>query len=115
MIGPATGEASDERAVVLTEILRTTPGNDSETRRNRMLTAMHCLGSVTSYEGSRVYNCYDPRARIIELRLAGYRVTTIIRAMPTESRVLRYVGVYVFQGPAAYPLFNGLDDAEVTS
>lgn len=113
MIGPTTGEPSDECSIVLAEILRTMPGNDSEVQRNRMLTAMQRLGSVTSYEGSRFLDCYDPRARIYELRLAGHRVTTIMRAIPTESGVLHYVGVYVFEGPATYPLFDGLDDEQV--
>ena len=113
MIGAATGESSEERAIVLAEILRTMPGNDSEAQRNRILTAMQRLGSVTSYEGSRLLDCYDPRARIYELRLAGYRVTAIKRATPTESGVLHYVGVYVFEGPATYPLFDCLDDEQV--
>ena len=115
MIGPKTGEPSGESAIVLTEILRSMPGNDSETQRNRMLTAMQHLGSVTSFEGSRFLDCYDPRARIYELRLAGYRVATITRAMPTESGVLHYVGVYVLEGPATYPLFDGLDDEQVSA
>lgn len=113
MIGPAPGEPSEERAIVLAEILRTMAGNDSEVQRNRMLTAMQRLGSVTSYEGSRFLDCYDPRARIYELRLAGHRVTTIMRAMPTESGVLHYVGVYVLEGPPTYPLFDGLDGEQV--
>ena len=112
MTGPTTGEPSNERAIVLAEILHTMPGNDSEVQRNRMLTAMQRLGSVTSYEGSRFLDCYDPRARIYELRLAGYRVTTIMRATPTESGVLHHVGVYVFEGPATYPLFDGFDDEQ---
>lgn len=113
MIGPTTGDISNKRAIVLAEILRTMPGNDSQIQRNRMLTAMQRLDSVTSYEGSRFLDCYDPRARIYELRLAGYRVTTIMRAAPTESGVLHYVGVYVLEGPATYPLFGGLDEEQV--
>lgn len=113
MIGPTTGDPSEERAIVLAEILRTLPGIDSEVQRNRMLIAMQRLGSVTSFEGSRFLDCYDPRARIYELRLAGYRITTIMRAMPTESGVLHYVGVYVLEGPATYPLLDGLDEEQV--
>ena len=115
MMGPTTGAPSEERAIVLAEILCSMPGNDSETQRNRMLTAMQRLGSVASYEGSRYLDCYDPRALIYELRLAGYRVTTIMRAMPTESGVLHYVGVYVLEGPATYPLFDGLDDEQAAA
>lgn len=113
MIGPTPGEAACERAIVLAEIMRTMPGSDSETQRNRMLTSMQRLGSVTSYEGSRFLDCYDPRARIYELRLAGYRVTTVMRARPTESGVLHNVGLYVLEGVATYPLFDGLEDEQV--
>jgi hypothetical protein len=115
MIGPTNGELPYERDAVLAEILRTMPGIDSETQRNRMLTAMQRLSSVTSYEGSRFLDCYDPRARIYELRLAGYRVTTIMRAVPTESGVVHHVGVYVLEGPATYPLFDGLDDEQAAA
>lgn len=113
MTGPMDGEPSDERAAVLADLLRVMPGNGSEIQRNRILTAMQRLGSVTSYEGARFLDCYDPRARLYELRLAGHRIKTVTRAMPTESGVLRYVGVYVLEGPATYPLIDDLDDAEV--
>ena len=113
MTGGIAGEPSDERAAVLADLLRVMPGNGSEIQRHRLLTAMQRLGSVTSYEGARFLDCYDPRARVYELRLAGYRIDTIMRAMPTESGVLHQVGVYVLEGPATYPLLDGLDDAEV--
>lgn len=101
-----------ERPTTFAEIVRTIPGNGSEPQRNRMLAAMQRMGSVTSYEGSRFLDCYDPRARIHELRLAGYRIATHSRAMPTESGELRYVGVYVLEAPTTYPLFAGLDDEQ---
>ena len=113
MTGLTAGEPSDERAAVLADLLRVMPGNGSEIQRHRMLTAMQQLGSVTSYEGSRYLDCYDPRARVYELRLAGHRINTVSQAMPTDSGGLRYVGVYVLEGPANYPLLDCLDDAEV--
>ena len=113
MIAPSTNETSSERAAILAEILRTMPGNDCETQRNRLLTTMQRLGSVTSYEGSRCLDCYDPRARIYELRLAGYRIKTVTRPMPTESGVLHYMGVYICEGPPVYPLLDGIDEVEV--
>lgn len=113
MTGLVAGDPSEGRAVVLADLLRAMPGNGSEIQRNRLLIAMQRLGSVTSYEGARFLDCYDPRARVYELRLAGHRINTVSRAMPTESGMLRYVGVYVLEGPATYPLLDGLDDAEV--
>ena len=113
MNGLTASEPSDERTAVLAGILRVMPGNGSEIQRHRILTAMQQLGSVTSYEAARFLDCYDPRARVHELRLAGHRIKTFSQAMPTDSGVLRYVGVYVLEGPATYPLLDGLDDAEV--
>jgi hypothetical protein len=86
------------RIEVLAAILRTMPGNDCAAQRNRMLSAMAQFGSVTSYEGSRLLDCYDPRARIHELRQSGRNITTVMRAEQTESGVLHRVGVYVLDG-----------------
>lgn len=82
------------RQKALAAILNRLPGNDVATQRDRMLTAMQELGSVTSYEGSRFLDCYDPRARIHELRNDGHPITTVMRAEQTESGVLHRVGVY---------------------
>ncbi len=86
------------RIEALAAILRTTPGNDCAAQRNRMLAAMEQLGSVTSYEGSRLLDCYDPRARIHELRQAGRNIKTVMRDEQTESGVLHRVGVYLLDG-----------------
>jgi Helix-turn-helix domain len=87
-------KATPPREAALKRILAQIPGNDSPTQRARMLAAMHDLGSVTSYEGSRYLDCYDPRARIHELRNAGHAITTAMRGEQTESGVLHRVGVY---------------------
>ena len=113
MTGLIAGEPSDERAAVLADLLRVMPGNGSEIQRHRILTTMQRLGSVTSFEAARFLDCYDPRARVHELRLAGHRIKTVSQAMPTDSGVMRYVGVYVLERPATYPLLDGIDDAEV--
>ena len=113
MTGGIAGEPSDERAAVPADLLHVMPGNGSEIQRHRLPTAVQKLGSVTSYEVARFLVCYDPRARVYELRLAGHRIKTVSKAMPTDSGVLRYVGVYVLEGPATYPLLDSLDDAEV--
>jgi serine phosphatase RsbU (regulator of sigma subunit) len=85
----------NERQKALAAILNRNPGNDAATQRTRILTAMQTLGSVTSYEGSRFLDCYDPRARIHELRNAGHSIVTVMRAEQTESGVVHRVGVYV--------------------
>lgn len=84
-----------DRQTSLAAILRRHPGNDTATQRTRMLTAMQTLGHVTSYEGSRFLDCYDPRARVHELRKKhGHLITTVMRNEETESGVLHRVGVY---------------------
>lgn len=86
------------RIEALTAILCAMPGNDCAMQRQRMLAAMERIGSVTSYEGSRHLDCYDPRARIHELRQAGKRIKTVMRDERTESGVLHRVGAYLLQG-----------------
>lgn len=88
------------RAVALATILHTMPGNDCEAQRRRMLTAMERLGSVTSFEGSRHLDCYDPRARVHELRRAGKRIKTVMRDEQTESGAYHRVGVWLLEGTA---------------
>ena len=100
MIAPSTNETSSERAAILAEILRTMPGNDCETQRNRLLTTMQRLGSVTSYEASRLLDCYYPPARIFELRKDGHDIKTLMRAEQTESGRFHRVGVWVMEGAA---------------
>ena len=87
-------KATPQREAALKNILARMPGNDTATQRARMLTAMHEPGSVTSYEGSRYLDCYDPRARIHELRNEGLAILTVMRAEQTESGVFHRVGVY---------------------
>ncbi|MGZ9712986.1 helix-turn-helix domain-containing protein [Glaciimonas sp. GNP009] len=81
----------------LTEILRTIPGNSSGTQCTGVMTAMQKLGSVTTFEGSRFLDCYDPRARIHQLRKSGIAIKTIMRPEQTESGVFHSVGVYLLE------------------
>ena len=73
------------RIKALAAILRTTPGNGCAAQCLRMLAAMRQLGNVTSYEGSRLLDCYDPRARIHQLRRAGHKIKTVMRAEPLTA------------------------------
>lgn len=92
--------ANPNRAGQLAAILAAMPGNDTYTQRQRMLTAIQRLGSVTTFEGSRLLDCYDPRARVHELRRDGNRIKTVMRAEQTESGVVHRVGVYLLDGGA---------------
>lgn len=81
----------------LQTILYLFPGTDSATQRHRIMTALETLGGLTTFEGSRFLDCYDPRARIKELRRAGRRIQTHIRAEQTESGVFHRVGLYTLE------------------
>ena len=62
--------------------------------RARLLEAIQTLGHVTTFEGSRHLDCYDPRARKMELVKAGHDITTTWRITVTESGDHHRIGVY---------------------
>jgi hypothetical protein len=97
-----TNDQSGKRHQALVEILHTMPGNDCATQCARMLAAMEQLGRVTSYEGSRFLDCYDPRARIHELRQAGAKIITSMCLTQTESGVFHRVGIYALDGQRSF-------------
>lgn len=87
------------RAAALKQILAQIPGNDTAAQRQRVLTAMQTLQSVTTFELMRYLDVYDPRPRIFELRHRhGHRIKTVMRAEQTEAGVLHRVGVYLLEG-----------------
>ena len=88
------------RIEALAAILHNMPGNGNDVQCARMLAAMEQLGSVTTFEGSRYLDCYDPRARVHALRRGGTSIKTIMRGEQTESGVLHRVGVYLLDGGA---------------
>ena len=89
-----------DRASTLSAILAAMPGNDCAIQRQRMLAAISQLGSVTSFEASRLLDCYYPPARIFELRKDGHNIKTLMRAEQTESGRFHRVGVWHLQGAA---------------
>ena len=102
-----SASANSNRTGQLAAILTALPGNDTYTQRQRLLTAIKNLGSVTTFEGSRFLDCYDPRARIHELRREGNRIKTIMRAEQTESGVIHRVGVYLLERDSAQTEAHG--------
>lgn len=83
-----------ERIAALHAIRDRSPGNDGVKQRQRALEALQTLGHLTTFEGSRYLDLYDPRARVMELRNAGNRIATTWRMVPTESGRLHRIGVY---------------------
>ena len=97
----AAASASDaDRANTLSAILAAMPGNDCAIQRQRILAAISQLGSVTSFEASRLLDCYYPPARIFELRKDGHDIKTMMRAEQTESGRFHRVGVWMMDGAA---------------
>ena len=115
MIVRTASEPPDERAAGLANLLRAMPGKGSAVQCHRLLTAMQKPGSLTGYEGARYLDCYDPRARVYELQLAGRRNKTVSQSMLKGSGVLHYAGVYMLDGLASDLLLDGLDQAEVST
>lgn len=90
-------KAVPNREAALKNILHKLPGNHSARQCERLLDAMHTLGSITSYEASRFLDCYDPRARIFKLRREGNEIVTVMRHEETESGVPHRIGVWFLQ------------------
>ncbi|MGZ9710438.1 helix-turn-helix domain-containing protein [Glaciimonas sp. GNP009] len=83
------------RIKTLAAILRLHPGTSSESQRIRLLTALQQLGSVTTDEARRYLDSYCPPARVMELRAAGHRITTVMESLETECGALHTAGRYV--------------------
>ncbi len=93
-------QTSPERIAALHTIRDRLIGNDGQRQRERALEALQTLGHLTTFEGSRYLDLYDPRARVMELRKAGHPIVTTWRKVPTESGRLHRIGVYVMARPA---------------
>ncbi|MGF6658632.1 hypothetical protein QF000_000276 [Paraburkholderia atlantica] len=79
----------------LTSILKQLPGNTARRQRERLLSALFQLGSVTTVDAMRFLDVIDPRARIFELRSQGYHIDTTSVARATECGVFHNVDRYV--------------------
>ena len=69
-------------------------GLAASAQRDRLLDALQTCGHITTFEGSRFLDLYDPRARAMELRRQGHRILTTWRDVPTESGERHRIGVY---------------------
>lgn len=79
---------------VLAEILAALPGNSCAAQCARIRAALSRF-SLTTYEAMRFLDCYDPRARVMQLRRDGNSITTIRTQIATESGDLHRVGLYL--------------------
>lgn len=89
-----TPTTAPERIAALHAIRDRHPGIDSAPQRARLLEAIQTLGHVTTFEGSRHLDCYDPRARKMDLVKSGHDIITTWRISVTESGARHRIGVY---------------------
>ncbi|WP_233584698.1 helix-turn-helix domain-containing protein [Aquabacterium soli] len=83
-----------ERRAALHAIRDSIPGCERSSQKQRILTAIQQLGSVTTFECMRHLDCYDPRPRKLELVQDGHPIMLAWDRMATESGTLHRVGRY---------------------
>jgi len=82
------------KRMVLATILHTIPGTDCKAQCARIRAALSQF-SITTFEAMRYLDCYDARARVVQLRKAGERIDTHWHTIITESGDKHRVGLYV--------------------
>jgi len=85
-----------DKREALASILAAHPGNSCATQCDRIMDALSRF-SLTTFEAMRHLDVYDPRARVMQLRHAGERITTHWRRIETEAGQSHRVGVYVLE------------------
>lgn len=69
------------------------PGTTCEVQCARILAALAQF-SITTFEAMRHLDCYDPRARVMQLRDRGESIDTHWQTITTEAGDRHRVGVY---------------------
>lgn len=77
-------------------------GLSASAQRDRLLDALQSCGHVTTFEGSRFLDLYDPRARALELRRRGHDIVTTWREVITEAGQRHRIGVYTLRKGGAH-------------
>jgi hypothetical protein len=83
-----------ERIAALLAIRERHPGTSGKAQRECLLDALHTLGSVLTFEASRLLGCYHPPARAMELRRNGTNIITTMEPVTTEDGEVHQVGRY---------------------
>lgn len=87
--------APDKREA-LADILAAHPGTDTMAQCARIRAALSCF-ALSTFEASRYLDCYDPRARVMQLRHAGDVIRTHWQTIVTEAGAKHRVGLYVLE------------------
>lgn len=89
----------EHKLAALEAIRKATPGTDSKAQCERIRAALAQF-SITTYEAMRYLDCYDPRARVMQLRHGGAPIATYWETIVTECGDRHRVGLYVM-GPTS--------------
>lgn len=90
----ATHQTPENKRAALEAIRQAVPGTDCKAQCERIRAALAQF-SITTYEAMRYLDCYDPRARVMQLRNEGASIATHWQTIVTESGDRHRVGLYV--------------------
>lgn len=82
-----------DKAAALEALRDAMPGNSTQAQCARLREALSRF-PITTFEAMRFLDCYDPRARVMQLRKAGERINTHWTKEPTECGTLHRIGLY---------------------
>lgn len=87
------------KRAALAIIRKAIPGTTTAAQCARIRAALAQF-SITTFEAMRYLDCYDPRARVMQLRNAGEAIVTHWQTIITESGDKHRVGLYVMGAKA---------------
>ena len=85
-----------DKREALADILASNPGTDTTAQCTRIRAALARF-ALSTFEASRYLDCYDPRARVMQLRHAGDVIRTHWQIIVTEAGAKHRVGLYVLE------------------
>lgn len=85
-----------DKREALADILAAYPGTDTTAQCTRIRAALARF-ALSTFEASRYLDCYDPRARVMQLRHAGNVIRTRWQIIVTEAGAKHRVGLYVLE------------------
>lgn len=88
-------KAPQQRREALEQIRLQHIDNSVRSQAKRLEAALRALGSITTFEASRVLDIYHPPARALALRKRGLSIITLRERVVTESGKVHRVGKYV--------------------
>lgn len=98
----ASLQTSRAKRAALAAIRTALPGTSCPAQCERIREALAQF-PITTFEAMRYLDCYDPRARVMQLRNQGEPIVTHWRTVTTESGDRHRVGLYVLAATEVTP------------